>query len=240
MTIAGLATSLLATARAEETTGSVRGTVAIAGYPLPTAKVFLHPDGGKAIASRVVDGAFAFEKVPVGSLRVSVREECLANRYADPATSGLSVKVKGGSNEVRLDLEAEGIEVGRHAPPLPAHGPDGNFLRAADLRGRYVLLAFWFAGTNDPVTERQFARLREIRREFAGQKKLLIISLCVNANTEEGAAEAWDKFVIGQGVVDYPWWITRGSVSGPPERKVMVGQQRGVLKLAPGLVGHAD
>ena len=49
----------------------------------------------------------------------------------------------------------------------------------------------------------QFARLREIRREFAGNETLLIISLCVNATSEEGAAEAWNQFVIGQGVVDY-------------------------------------
>jgi hypothetical protein len=49
----------------------------------------------------------------------------------------------------------------------------------------------------------QFARLREIRREFAGNEKLLIISLCVNANSEEGSAGAWNQFVIGQGVVDY-------------------------------------
>ena len=203
MTIAGLATSLAAAARAEETTGSVRGTVAIAGYPLPRAKVFLHPDGGKAISSRVQDGAFAFEKVPTGTLRVSVTQEGIAKRYSDPATSGLSVKVKGGSNEVRLDLAAEGIEVGRPAPLLPAHGPDGNFLHEADLRGKYVLLAFWYVGTKDPATDEQFTRLREVRREFAGQEKLLIISLCVNANSEEGAAEAWNKFVIGKCVVDY-------------------------------------
>jgi hypothetical protein len=95
------------------------------------------------------------------------------------ATSGLSVKVKGGTNEVRLDLAAEGIEVGRHAPLLPAHGPDGNFLHEADLRGRYVLLACWYGGTKDPATENQFTRLREVRREFAVQEKLLIVSLCV-------------------------------------------------------------
>ena len=51
--------------------------------------------------------------------------------------------------------------------------------------------------------DEKFARLREIRREFAGNEKLLIISLCANATSEESAAEAWNQFVIGQGVVDY-------------------------------------
>jgi len=203
MTIAGLATAGVAMAQADETTGSVRATVTLTGYPLPNPKVFLHPAGGTAISSRVREGAFAFEQVPAGLLRVPVTEEAVAKRYADPAPSGLSTTVKGGSNEVRIDLEAEGIKVGRLAPPLPAHGPDGNFVRPADLRRRYVLLAFWPAGTNHPAVEQQFARLREVRREFARHEKLLIISLCVNANSEEGAAEEWDKLVIGQGVVDY-------------------------------------
>ena len=77
--------------------------------------------------------------------------------------------------------------------------------------------------------DEQFARLREIRREFAGNETLLMISLCVNATSEEGAAEAWNQFVIGQGVVDYGdgerrfiddsrWWQCMGigiGIGGP-------------------------
>jgi hypothetical protein len=64
-------------------------------------------------------------------------------------------------------------------------------------------LAFWYAGKKDPATDEQFARLREIRREFVGHEKLLIVSVCVNVGLEEGAADTWDKFVMGQGKVDY-------------------------------------
>jgi hypothetical protein len=77
------------------------------------------------------------------------------------------------------------------------------------------------------VLNKQFAWLREICREFAGNEKLLIISLCVNATSEEGAAEAWNQFVIGQGVVDYGaeerrfiddsrWWQCMGIGIGGP------------------------
>jgi hypothetical protein len=72
----------------------------------------------------------------VGTYRVSTPVEGLAKRYADPATSGLSVEVKRGSNEVRFDLAAEGIEVGRPVPPLPAYGPDGNVVIEDHLRGK--------------------------------------------------------------------------------------------------------
>jgi hypothetical protein len=58
-------------ASAEEPTGSVRGTLTVVGHPFPRAKLFLHPKDGKAISCRVRDGAFAFEKVPVGAYRVS-------------------------------------------------------------------------------------------------------------------------------------------------------------------------
>ena len=215
MAIAGLAISQAAVGRAEEATGSVRGTVTVAGHRLPSGKVFLHPDGGQAISSRVRDGDFSFEKVPAGTLRVSVAEEGLAQRYADPATSRLRVKVRGGFNVVRLDLVAEGIEVGRPAPLLPALGPDGNAVRSEDLRGKYLLLAFWRAGTKAPAAEEQFARLEEVRREFAGQENLLIISLCADIATAEDAAARWDQVVTrtvdyGRGkrryIDDSRWW----------------------------------
>ena len=175
--------------------------MAVAGHALPGGKVCLHPDGGKSISSRVHDEAFSFDKVPVGTVRVSVAEEELAQRYADPATSRLRVKVRGGWNLVRLDLVAEGIEVGQPAPLLPALGPDGNAVRSEDLRGNLILLAFWYAGTKDPDAEEQFIRLEEIRREFAGQEKLLIISNCTDIATEEDAAARWDQVVTR--MVDY-------------------------------------
>jgi toxin HigB-1 len=104
MTIAGLAAAIAATARAEETTGSIRGTVTIVGNPLPKAQVVLHSGSGKAISGRVRGGAFTFEKLPAGTLRVSVTGEGVPRRYADPGTSGLPVRVKAGSSQVRLDL----------------------------------------------------------------------------------------------------------------------------------------
>ena len=52
MMIAVFATSPADAARADETTGSIRGTLALAGHPLPRAKAFLHPNDGKAISTK--------------------------------------------------------------------------------------------------------------------------------------------------------------------------------------------
>ena len=228
----------------EEPTGSVRGTVTVAGHPLPNGKVFLHPDGGKAISSRVRDGAFSFEKVPAGTVRVSVAEEGLAQRYADPATSRLRVKVRGGFNVVRIELVAEGIEVGRTAPLLPALGPDGNAVRSEDLRGKYLLLAFWRAATKDPAAEEQFARLEEIRREFAEEDKLLIISLCSDIADEEESAARWDQVVTrtvdyGQGkrryIDDSRWWqcMDIGGPALPTTPRFGVGREPEAFLIGP-------
>jgi hypothetical protein len=47
ITITGLAICLGGTVAADETTGSVFGTLTVAGYPVPEAKVSLHRDGGR-------------------------------------------------------------------------------------------------------------------------------------------------------------------------------------------------
>jgi hypothetical protein len=143
ITIVGLLGPVVAAGRTTETDSSIRGTLAFTGFPLPWAMLHLHPERGETITGRVKYGSFAFENVTAGTHRVSVTGGNLPEKYADPATSGLAIKVKKGANEVRLDLGAVGIEVGQSAPPTMAAGPDGNIVVETHLRGKYVLLAFW-------------------------------------------------------------------------------------------------
>jgi hypothetical protein len=113
LTVAGLAAWLAAAAWAEEATGSVQGTVALAGYPLPTAKVVLHPGGGKALESRVDEGTFAFEKVPAGTYRVAVTGASLPESDVDPAMSGWNA----GRKDPAVDEQFARLrEVRRRAP----------------------------------------------------------------------------------------------------------------------------
>ena len=88
------------------------------------------------------------------------------------------------------------MRVGDHAPAVAATGTDGNFLRAQPWGGKTVLLAFW--SMDDPAGLRQLEALRAIRREFARDDRLRIISLC----TDDDWA-TWYAFLEAQGMVDY-------------------------------------
>ncbi len=212
---------------ADEMNGSVRGKISFAGQPLPEGKISLHPVAGKPKAGKIREGTFDINGVPVGKQIVAIEQEALPKRYSSPATSGLSLAVKDGVNEMTFAIPAEGIEVGRPSPPIVGHGPDFNVIDPEHLDGKYVLLTFWSMKTIEtPVGAAHYNQLRRIRREFANHKDFLIISLWVGP--EDGDAyDAWSKFVLGQGTVDYGdgrrrfiddsrWWqctdITPGDV----------------------------
>jgi hypothetical protein len=189
--------------RADEPTGSIQGTIKFGLYPLPKGRLSLHAAGAPPRTARIKDGGFAMDRVAPGTFRVSIDAEGIPKRYAEPATSGLSVRVKEGRNAIRFDLHAEGIEPGQPVPYLMAHGPDGNIVIESHLRGKVVLLAFWRIGSRGAATEAQNDLLRQIRREFRQSEDFQMISLCADAMEEEGGGDAWNEFVMGQGRVDY-------------------------------------
>ena len=189
--------------RADEPTGSIRGTIKFGLYPLPRGTLSLHAAGAPPRSARIRDGGFAMDRLAPGTFRVAIDAEGIPGRFADPATSGLTVRVEEGRNAIRFDLRAEGIEAGQPAPHLMAHGPDGNIVIESHLRGKVVLLAFWRIGSRDGATEAQFDLLRKIRREFRQHEDFQMISLCADVMEEDGGNEAWNEFVMGQGRVDY-------------------------------------
>jgi hypothetical protein len=212
--------------RAEEPTGSIQGTIKFGLYPLPRGRLSLHTSGAPPRTARIKDGGFAMDRVATGTFRVAIDAEGIPKRFADPATSGLTIRVKEGRNAIRFDLQPEGIEPGQPAPHLMAHGPDGNIVIEEHLRGKVVLLAFWRIGARGAATEAQFDLLRNIRREFRQSEDFLIISLCADAMEEEGGGDAWNEFVMSQGRVDYGdgrrrfiddsrWWQCTGIAGGP-------------------------
>ncbi len=212
--------------RADEPTGSVQGTIKFGLYPLPKGKLSLHAAGAPPKSARIDEGGFAMDRVAPGLFRVAIDAEGIPKRYADPATSGLTVLVKEGRNAVRFDLRAEGIEPGRPVPYLMAHGPDGNIVIDSHLRGKVVLLAFWRIDDRGGATEAQYELLRKIRREFRQSEDFQMISLCADAMEVEGGGDAWNEFVMGQGRVDYGdgrrrfiddsrWWQCTGIGGGP-------------------------
>ena len=82
----------------------------------------------------------------------------LPNRYADPSTSGLTLQIEPGEQrldirlvrqegdpavQLRSDLPAVGIELGRVAPEITGNDLEGKPLRLSDYRGKVVALLFW-------------------------------------------------------------------------------------------------
>ncbi len=189
--------------RADEPTGSIQGTIKFGLYPLPRGKVVAPCRRAPAKSARIEDGGFAMDRLASGTFRVAIDAEGIPKRYADPASSGLTIQVKVGRNAIRFDLQPEGIEPGQPAPHLMAQGPDGNIVIESHLRGKVVLLAFWRIGSRGAASEAQYDLLRQIRREFRQSEDFQMISLCADAMEVEGGGDAWNEFVIGQGRVDY-------------------------------------
>jgi hypothetical protein len=127
------------------------------------------------------------------------------------AAVAILLTVTIGSPETR----GEGPMVGDPAPEIAAMNPDGNYVQADHLKGRVVLLAFW---AFDPKSKSGMPldALRELRREFADDKRFLILTVCANDSDDW---EAWGEHLIGQGRVEYDgyggrfiddpkWWNT--------------------------------
>lgn len=182
---------------------TIRGTVTVEDYPLPTGRVTIHPADDPPIFAKVKDGEFTAADVPAGSHAAAVSAEGIPGRYADFASSGLTIRVDDRPGPFRLELRAEGIEPGQPAPHILAHGPDGNIVDERGLHGKVVLLALWATRSPSKAVERQYALLREIRREFLEQDRFQIISLCTDALEEEGRGnDYWNDFVLRQPPVD--------------------------------------
>jgi len=112
-------------------TGTVTGTVTYKGKPVPQGIVtFYSPDNRVILSHLQPDGSYAAEEIAVGEVKVSVeapqgappapavpappggpidprtqvKVTLLPRRYADPNTSGLTVKVTSGKQVFPIEL----------------------------------------------------------------------------------------------------------------------------------------
>jgi hypothetical protein len=85
--------------------GKVSGTVTFAGKPLPSGRVIFHLDNGQFVGSRIKDGKYAIDSVPVGDFKVTVEAEGIQRQYTQPETTPLKVQVQAGKSEINLELK---------------------------------------------------------------------------------------------------------------------------------------
>lgn len=137
-------------------------------------------------------------------------------------------------------------EVGQPAPPIIAYGPDGNVAVPAHLKGKTILLVFWWTqALKNAAFKTQFDELKAIRRAYAHREQFLIVSLCVDVYTTDQGPRAWDRFVLGQGSVDYgdgkrrfiddsKWWqCIEVPVEEPSSRRYAVDRDATAFLIGP-------
>ena len=51
---------------------SATGTIAMAGKPLATGKITFHRDNGQFVGSKIKDGKYSIDSLPIGTMRVTI------------------------------------------------------------------------------------------------------------------------------------------------------------------------
>jgi hypothetical protein len=85
--------------------GKVTGKVTVAGKPLASGRIIFHLDDGQFVGSKVKNGDYTIDRVPVGTRKVTVEGKGVPDKYADEETSGLKLEVKEGVNTIDINIE---------------------------------------------------------------------------------------------------------------------------------------
>jgi peroxiredoxin len=164
--------------------------------PSPPKTILLDVDGNKLTDEEFVD------------LRV-------ANRTAqDPAAKTI---LEDGTIQFKLSkVPQEGTD----APVFSAHMIDGKFIDAADLKGKVVVLNFWFIGC--PGCMDEMPKLNELAAKYNDRDKVVFIAVATNTAQELRQFLTRNKFDYrmvgsGQSVID------QFKFSGYP-RNIVIGK----------------
>ena len=87
---------------------TVGGKVIYNGQPLDEAKITFHIEDDQFVGSKVKDGRFRVDRVPVGTWKVTIDSKTveLPTKFSSPEMSGLSVEVKEGKVAVNFMLSS--------------------------------------------------------------------------------------------------------------------------------------
>ncbi len=98
-----------------------------------------------------------------------------------------------GASADRQELPV--LKVGDPAPVLRGMYSDGDTAAVRPWRwtGRHTLLAFW--SHRSPASVRQLDELRRLYRDFGGDKRFQIVSVCTIPNAGNGAADEWEAWI---------------------------------------------
>jgi hypothetical protein len=81
----------------------VMGTVTLNGKPIAEGKVTFHLANDQFVGSKIKDGRYLIERVPVGTRKVTIEGKGVPAKYGSEETSSLTAEVKKGA-EINFDL----------------------------------------------------------------------------------------------------------------------------------------
>ena len=89
-----------------------------------------------------------------------------------------------GEDNRSLPEDSHGkLKVGEPAPSMWAMLPDGSIATTENFRKKVVLLELW--SIKDKRRNETQVRLSQLRKSFLGEKKVLILSVCIDGDWEE-------------------------------------------------------
>jgi hypothetical protein len=81
------------------------GKIRVGGKPLSSGKVTFYLDNGQFVGSKIKDGEYTVDRLPVGTHRVTVEGEGVPLKYTLEDKSGLTVEVTEGAVTMDFDLK---------------------------------------------------------------------------------------------------------------------------------------
>jgi peroxiredoxin len=132
------------------------------------------------------DGAFTIADVPDGSYQLKVNLRQTPAQGGDPiAEMSANINVPG-ADKTNTTMDLGDLELGVKkvphlgdmAPPFEVRTLDGEPLRLADFRGKYVLLDFWATWCGPCVGETPF--LKATYKSFGANDRFAMISLSLD------------------------------------------------------------
>jgi hypothetical protein len=83
------------------------GTVTLNGMPLPSGQVLFHQENGQIVGSRIKDGMYTVDRVPVGSHKITIEAEGLPPKFSRVETTPLVAEIKKDTTTANLDLKVK-------------------------------------------------------------------------------------------------------------------------------------
>lgn len=122
---------LTAVSSADAAIGSVSGHVTVGGEPLLEGRIFYHYCDGQFVGSRIKDGRYTLNTVPLGVFKITVEGERIPRKFQAESSTPLSVQLghRHSRFDIKLPSDRPSVVPGDIAEFFDANSIDENLWR---------------------------------------------------------------------------------------------------------------